>query len=110
ADELQARGLVPGSHVLEFDEVAPSPEDRALLWVGPRGTVYRLVRLRYASGVLIGLQETLIPTKYVPAIEKSAFENESIFRILRERHALIPTRSDNDLASVAPDRRIAKAL
>jgi GntR family transcriptional regulator len=110
ADELQARGLVPGSHVLEFDEVAPNPEDRALLWVGPRGTVYRLVRLRYASDVLIGLQETLIPTKYVPGIDKSAFENESIFRILRERHGLIPTRSDNDLAAVAADRRVAKAL
>jgi GntR family transcriptional regulator len=110
AEELKARGLTPGSHVLEFEEVAPSAEDRALLWVGPRGTVLRLVRLRYASDVLIGLQETLIPAKYVPGIDRAAFENESLFRVLRQRHGLIPTQSDFEVAAVAADRRIAKAL
>jgi len=110
AEELKARGLRPGSHVLEFEEVAPSAEDRALLWVGPRGTVFRVVRLRYASDVLIGLQESLIPTKYVPGIDKAAFENESLFRVLRERHGLIPTQSDFEVAAVAADRRIAKLL
>ena len=110
AEELKARGLRPGSKVLEFDEVAPSAEDRALLWVGPRGTVFRVVRLRYASDVLIGLQESLIPAKYVPGIDRAAFENESLFRVLRERHGLIPTQSDFEVAAVAADRRIAKAL
>jgi GntR family transcriptional regulator len=110
ADELQSRGLTPGSRVLEFEEIAPSAEDRALLWVGPRGTVYRLVRLRYANDVLIGLQESLIPTKFVPGIDGSVFENESVFRILRERHGLIPTHSDIEIVAVAADRRISKAL
>ena len=110
AEELKARGLRPGSRILEFEEVAPSAEDRALLWVGPRGTVFRVVRLRYASDVLIGLQESLIPSKYVPGIDKAAFENESLFRVLRERHGLIPTHSDFEVAAVVADRRIAKAL
>ena len=110
ADELASRGLTPGSKVLEFDEVAPGPEDRAMLWIGPRGTVYRLLRLRYANGVLIGLQETLIPTKYVPGIDRAVFENDSVFRILRERHGLIPVRADIEVEAVASDRRLAKAL
>jgi GntR family transcriptional regulator len=110
AEELKARGLRPRSEILEFEEVAPSAEDRALLWVGPRGTVFRVVRLRYASDVLIGLQESLVPAKYVPGIDRAAFENESLFRVLRERHGLIPTQSDFELVAVAADRRIAKLL
>ena len=109
-DELRGRGLTPGSRVLEFDEIAPSPEDRALLWMGPRGTAFRLLRLRYASGVLIGLQETLIPTKFLPGIDRADFEDESIFRVLRERHGLIPIDSDAEVAATVADRRIAKAL
>ena len=92
AGELEARGLTAGSRVLEFDRIVPDAGDRALLWLGPRATAYRLLRLRYANDVLIGLQETLIPTKEVPGLDAAALENESLFRTLRERHGLDPDR------------------
>ena len=68
AEELQARGVTPSSRVLKFEEIRPPSAMRASLWVGPRGTVHRLLRLRYADGVLIGLQESLIPAKNSPGL------------------------------------------
>jgi GntR family transcriptional regulator len=110
AGELEARGLTAGSHVLEFGRIVPDAGDRALLWLGPRATAYRILRLRYANEVLIGLQETLIPTKDVPGLDAAALEDQSLFRTLRERHGLIPTDSDVEIKAEAADERTATAL
>jgi GntR family transcriptional regulator len=110
AAELEARGLTAGSHVLEFGRIVPDAGDRALLWLGPRATAYRILRLRYANEVVIGVQETLIPTKDVPGLDASALEGQSLFRTLRERHGLIPTDSDLDITAEAADERTAAAL
>lgn len=110
AEELISRGLTPGSRVLEFKEVRAPTEARADLWVGPRGTVYRLLRLRSAGDVLIGLQETLIPTKLAPGLIDVDFTDESLTRVLRERHGLSATYADLTIEAVAADRAVAARL
>lgn len=109
-EELEARGLKPGSHVLDFGEVRPSPQDRAALWVGPRGSVFRLRRLRYADGILIGFQETLIPAKFAAGLGAVSFEDESLMRILRERHGLIASYADLEIEAVGADAEVAAIL
>ena len=109
-EELAARGLKPGSHVLDFTEVRPTPQDRAVLWVGPRGTVFRLRRLRYADGILIGVQETLIPAKHAGGLGADSFEDDSLMRVLRERHGLIASYADLEIEAVAADTDVAAAL
>jgi len=109
-EELAARGFKPGSHVLDFSEVRPTSQDRGLLWVGPRGTVYRLRRLRYADGILIGFQETLIPAKFAAGLSAVSFEDDSLMRILRERHGLIASYSDLEIEAVAADEALATLL
>ncbi len=110
AEELLSRGLTPGSRVLRFDEVRPTSEARSRLWVGPRGTVFRLRRLRYADGVLIGLQESLVPAKHAPGLAEVDFTSESLTRVLRERHGLAATHAEVTIEAVAADRTIAKPL
>src|SRR4051812_48400777 len=110
AEELLARGLTPTSAVLEFDEVRPSSDARNDLWVGPRGTVYRLRRLRYADGVLIGLQESLVPSELAPGLGEVDFTTESLSRVLRERHGLAGASADLTIEAVSADRAVAAAL
>jgi GntR family transcriptional regulator len=110
AAELRARGLTPGSRVLDMQEMRPSSEARAALWIGPVGTVYRLRRLRYADGVLIGFQESLVPAKLAPGLVEVDFEDESLTRVLRERHGLLAAYADMTIEAVGADRGVAAAL
>jgi GntR family transcriptional regulator len=110
AEELRARGLTPTSVVLSFDEIRPPPDARNDLWIGPRGTVYRLRRLRYADGVLIGLQESLVPSKLAPGLADVDFTTESLSRVLRERHGLAGASADLTIEAVSADRAVAAAL
>jgi GntR family transcriptional regulator len=110
ADELLARGLRPGSRVIEFTEVRVPKEARDALWVGPRATVFRLRRLRYADDVLIGVQESLIPSAHVPCLGDVDFTDQSLTRILRERYGLAATSFELTIEAVGADRLVAAAL
>lgn len=108
--ELLARGVEPGSRVLRLDKVRPTADARTDLWIGPRGSAHRLRRLRYANGVLIGLQESLIPEKYAPNLSENDFNTASLTRVLRDLHGLSASYADLTIESVAADRAVAAAL
>jgi GntR family transcriptional regulator len=111
AEELLTRGVVPTSRVLRFDEIRTPNDALETLWIGARGTVFRLRRLRYADGILIGLQETLIPAKHAPDLKSVDFAKEqSLTRVLRERHGLAATFADLTIEAVPADRPVAAAL
>ncbi|HVA87263.1 MAG TPA: GntR family transcriptional regulator [Candidatus Saccharimonadales bacterium] len=110
AEELLARGVTPGSRVLKIEEIRPSAEARSSLWIGPVGTAYRLRRLRFADDVLIGLQESLIPARHAPGLDQVDFTNESLTRLLRERHGLAATSADLTIEAMAADRAVAATL
>lgn len=110
ADELEARGLRPGSRILRLEEVRPTAEVRALLWIGSRGTVVRVRRLRYADDVLIGLQETVIPTRHAPGLTQIDLTDQSLARTLRERHGLAAAWADLTIEAVVADDTTAGPL
>src|SRR5438477_6912584 len=68
AEELTARGLRPGSHIIKVEEVRPPEDARTSLRLGPRATAVRILRLRLANEILIGLQETFVPSRFCPGI------------------------------------------
>jgi GntR family transcriptional regulator len=107
AEELRTRGLTPGSHTIKFDEIRPPKDVGAALWIGPRGNVYRLRRLRYADGVLIGVQESFIPTKHAPGLLEVDFTDKSLTSILRDRYALSAAYADLTIEAIAADRGVA---
>ncbi len=109
-DELIARGLVPGSRVLRIEEIRPTPAVRDLLWIGARGRAIRLRRLRYADSKLIGLQETIIASRYAPDLLELDLTDRSLARILRERHGLAASWTDLTIEAVEADKATASAL
>ncbi len=109
-EELIARGLVPGSRVLRIEEFRPSPALRDLLWISARGRAIRLRRLRYADGNLIGLQETIIPSRYAPDLLELDLTDRSLAGVLRERHGLAASWTDLTIEAVEADRATATAL
>src|SRR5262245_190370 len=110
AEELVSRGLSPGSVTLKFNEMRPPREVGTALWIGPRGTVFRLRRLRYADSVLIGVQESFIPTKLAPGLLEMDFNDTSLTDALRDSYGLAAAYADLTIEAMAADRAVAAEL
>jgi GntR family transcriptional regulator len=108
--ELLALGFRPGSRVLDIREVRPTPEVRELFRTGTRGKVIRLRRLRYADDVLVGLQETVLPTRHAPGLVQLDLTDRSLAGVLRERHGLAASWTDLTIEAVGADRATASTL
>ena len=108
--ELVALGFRPGMRVLDMREMRPTPDVRELLWVGTRGKVIRLRRLRYADDALIGLQETILPSRHAPGLTQLDLTDKSLAGVLRERHGLAASWTDLTIEAVEADRATAAAL
>jgi GntR family transcriptional regulator len=110
SDELVARGVRPGSRIIDVEELRATPEMRQLLWIGARGKVIRVRRRRYADEVLIGYQETTIASRYAPDWLHIDLNDQSLARLLRERHGLAASWTDLTIEAIAADRPKAALL
>jgi GntR family transcriptional regulator len=110
AEELTAQGLSAGARVIKLEEVRPSAEAREAVWIGARGTAYRLRRLRYADGILIGVQESIIPVRQAPGLDQIDLNDQSLTAVLRDRYDRVASRAVLSIEAVGADRLIAAQL
>jgi GntR family transcriptional regulator len=111
-EDMKQRGMVPSSHLLEQTVVKATDELAEQLKVKPEEIVMRLRRLRLADGIPMALEESHIPLKLFPGLERYDFSEQSLYFILRENYgvrvawadevieALPATREDSELLTI----------
>jgi GntR family transcriptional regulator len=109
-EEIRASGRAPGSHILRLEEIKPDAATRYALWVGPRARVVLLSRLRFADGVLVGLQDSYIPVTFAPGLAALDLEDKSLSAVLRERHGLVASYAELTIESIEANCELARAL
>lgn len=62
--------------------------------------VYRIMRLRYASGSPVGLERTHIRCDLAPGLSESDVHNKSIYETLRRKHQIYIARSEGKVTAV----------
>lgn len=107
SEDILARGLKPESKTLETDFIMPPPNVRIAFGLEPQEKVWRILRLRSASGEPFGLHELYLP----PTLQFSPRElatMTSFYQLLEMRHGLKPARATENLsASVATKQESA---
>jgi GntR family transcriptional regulator len=111
-EEMKRRGMIPSSRLLE-QSVLQAPENLAeQLRVEANSPILRLHRLRLGDGTPMALEESNIPLKHYPGIERIDFAKSSLYAVLRDHYgvraawadevleALPATREDADLLSI----------
>jgi GntR family transcriptional regulator len=111
-EDMKQRGMVPSSRLLK-QIVVKAPDDLAEKLKVPTGeAVIRLQRLRLADGIPMALEESNIPLKFFPGLEKISFANQSLYHVLRENfgvrvgwadeviEALPATREESELLTI----------
>lgn len=112
-EDMKQRGMQPSSHLLEQNVIPAGDELAESLRISSEGQVMKLRRLRLADGIPMALEESYVPLKPFPGLEKISFANQSLYFILRENYgvrvgwadevieALPATREESELLTIS---------
>ena len=65
-EDMELRGFVATSRLLEKGVFLPTPEEAMMLGAGPNERVFRLRRLRLASGTPMAIENAVVPLRFLP--------------------------------------------
>lgn len=97
--DMERRGYVPGTRVLQKKVVCPPKRIRELLKLREEEKVFLLQRIRYISGEPMALQTAYIPLKFFPGIADIDFEKESLYTTFR-RFGKTPAWAKQDMEAI----------
>ena len=108
SQDMQLRGFVASSRELERGVFLPTPEEAMMLGVGPSESVFRLSRLRLASGVPMAIEHAVVPSRYLgdpDTIGSSLYDaleahNARPVRALQRLRAVLLSEHDASLLGV----------
>ncbi|MBA0052515.1 GntR family transcriptional regulator [Streptomyces sp. AJS327] len=101
-EDMQARGLVPGTRLLAADERAAGRQIAEQLRLDPADPVVRLVRLRFADERPMCLETVHLPAALVPGLLDRDLAR-SLYRVLRRDYALRMVHAEQTWRAVALD-------
>jgi GntR family transcriptional regulator len=109
-EDMKQRGMVPSSKLLEQTVVKP-PEDVAeKLKIELDEPVMLLRRLRLADGIPMAIEESHIPLKLFPGLERISFAKQSLYYILRENYGVRVAWADEVIEALPSTREEAELL
>jgi GntR family transcriptional regulator len=111
-EDMKQRGMQPSSQLLEQTVVTAGENLADSLKIGKESTVMKLRRIRLADGIPMALEESFIPLRPFPGLERINFAKKSLYYVLRENYgvrvawadetieALPATREESDLLTI----------
>lgn len=109
SDDVRSRGQVPGAKVLSFVHASPTPHEAASLGLAADALIYRIQRLRTASGEPLAIEESTVPADLVGSLTEQDVTNASLYALLEQR-GLKPDRAIRHLRAINADLTHAALL
>jgi GntR family transcriptional regulator len=103
--EMRERGLIPGSQWLSRETGIATTKEALVLDLQPNAPVSRLKRLRTANNIVMIIESSTIPSRYLP--DPKAVE-DTLYGHLEKHHAL-PVRAVQHIRAVNATAEQAKA-
>lgn len=111
SNEMRNMGLVPSSDILDFRVVSPGMDlIKNLNLKDENVKVYKIVRVRLANEEPLLLETTYIPWFIVPDLTKIMLQNESLYKIFKDKAGIQPYEAEESYESVILDKEIACIL
>lgn len=109
SEDIQARGLVPGSRVVSVDVRQAGADVGRDLDVSPAAEVVRLVRVRTAGAVPMCLEEVYLRADQVPGLVELDL-SRSLYELLETRYGIRLVRADQIVEATVLEKGDAAAL
>ncbi|MFL5750452.1 MAG: GntR family transcriptional regulator [Chloroflexota bacterium] len=107
--DMAARGLVAGSRVLEFREVAADGAVAAKLRIPIGDPVTRFTRLRFGNGDAMAVETTWMPARLVPGLGSDDLDG-SLYELLARRYRIVPGAARITIEPINPDAETRRLL
>lgn len=108
--ELLRRGYVPGGRAI-IQGIVPAPtEVQEVLRLRTRSMVLRIMRIRLADEVPVGIQQSWIPAALVPGLEAMDVTDLSLSAVLQDQFSLVVAGTETMLGAVEANQDFASLL
>lgn len=109
-EDMRQRGMKPSSQLLE-QSVIPAADDLAEKLKLEQGEkVMRLRRLRLADGIPMALEESHVPLRHFPGLDRMDFGKQSLYHTLRERYGVRVGYADETIEALPATREESELL
>lgn len=109
--DMEARGLKPGSVILQKKAVKPGKEIRYILNLQAEEKVMEIIRLRLANGQTIGIGKAVIPVKVCRSLlEENLEDGVSLIQFMEEKGGCKIAYGEQKIQAVQADSYQAKLL
>jgi GntR family transcriptional regulator len=109
-EDMKQRGMVPSSKLLEQTVVKATEELAESLRIAPEAAVMKLRRLRLADGIPMALEESHIPLRQFPGLERINFAKQSLYYVLRENYGVRVAWADEIIEALPATREESELL
>ncbi len=110
SEDIKSRGLMPGSKVLQFEEIEPDAEISERLSLSEGEHVYMLKRLRLANDEPVAIETAYLPRRLCEGLINEALNNHSLYGMLKEKYKIVPTWADAEIEARAVTKQEAILL
>ncbi|MBW2058312.1 MAG: GntR family transcriptional regulator [Deltaproteobacteria bacterium] len=87
-EDIQKKGMVPGSRVIEKKIVTPSKQVMEKLRVDEDEEVFKITRLRFANGMPLAVNCAYIPERLCPHLLEEELGHGSLSELVEKRYRL----------------------
>ena len=87
-EDMRRLGKHPETQIMDFVEIVPTGNVAAMMQLAPGESVYRIMRLRIASGEPMLLETNYLPCHRFPNFTRQMVENQSLYRVLTDNYGL----------------------
>ena len=109
-EDMKQRGMVPSSQLLEQTVVKATEDLAETLKIAAETPVMKLRRLRLADGTPMALEESHIPLRPFPGLERINFAKQSLYYILRENYGVRVAWADEIIEALPATREESELL
>ena len=109
-EDMRQRGMKASSKLLEQSVVTGNDDLKEKLKLHHGDRILRLRRLRLADGIPMAVEESHIPLRQFPGLERIDFAGHSLYATLRERYGLRVGYADETIEAVMATREDAELL
>jgi GntR family transcriptional regulator len=109
SDDMRARGLVPGSLLVEIAEVPAGAEIGARLGISPRDAVARIYRVRTADGEPMCIERTHVPAALAPGLASRAIDG-SLYQLMADVYHLRAEKAEQSIHATVLEAEAAHRL
>jgi GntR family transcriptional regulator len=109
-EDMRQRGMRASSKLLEQSVITGNDELREKLKLTPADQIMRLRRLRLADGIPMAIEESHVPLRQFPGLERIDFGRTSLYATLRERYGVRIGYADETIEALPATREESEML